>query len=287
VPYEFKSAQEIPAWGLIDMTPPADYKRSWANAQVPTGTWSDDGALTLALLDSLTRKPDLDLEDFMARALDWELNAAYTPDSRQFGTGRQTTESLRLFKTGVAAIHCGVDREDTNGNGALMRAIACVLAPAANEDALIDRALRQGVPTHAHAWSRATCALYVLTAWRMGASGLAPEQALASASQQLRFRFKNDKPLHAALELLLQHHSRKPQGSGFVLDSFWSAWHALERAKSFEDVIRHAIQLGGDTDTTACIAGGLAGLVYGEQGMPARWLEQLQGRDYALSFLDL
>lgn len=36
--------------------------------------------------------------------------------------------------------------------------------------------------------------------------------------------------------------------------------------------------LGKDTDTTACIAGGLAGILYGEQGIPDRWNQELRGR---------
>ena len=47
----------------------------------------------------------------------------------------------------------------------------------------------------------------------------------------------------------------------------------------FEAVVRRAIALGEDTDTTACIAGGIAGLVVGEGGIPARWREALRGRE--------
>jgi ADP-ribosyl-[dinitrogen reductase] hydrolase len=36
--------------------------------------------------------------------------------------------------------------------------------------------------------------------------------------------------------------------------------------------------LGNDTDTTACIAGGLAGMLYGYDGIPARWIEALRGK---------
>ena len=35
------------------------------------------------------------------------------------------------------------------------------------------------------------------------------------------------------------------------------------------------MNLGEDTDTTGCVAGGLAGLIYGKKGIPAEWLEVL------------
>ena len=34
-----------------------------------------------------------------------------------------------------------------------------------------------------------------------------------------------------------------------------------------------------DTDTTACVAGALAGAVYGYRAIPAEWLESLRGKD--------
>ncbi len=37
---------------------------------------------------------------------------------------------------------------------------------------------------------------------------------------------------------------------------------ALE-AEDFEDALRNAVSIGGDTDTVACIAGGLAEALYG------------------------
>lgn len=52
---------------------------------------------------------------------------------------------------------------------------------------------------------------------------------------------------------------------------------AVERG-GFEAVVRAAIGLGHDTDTTACVAGGIAGLRDGVQGIPRRWLAALRGR---------
>lgn len=40
-----------------------------------------------------------------------------------------------------------------------------------------------------------------------------------------------------------------------------------------------AVNLGDDTDTTACVAGGLAGILYGYEGIPAEWIEALRGKD--------
>ena len=41
-----------------------------------------------------------------------------------------------------------------------------------------------------------------------------------------------------------------------------------------------AVNLGDDTDTTAAIAGGLAGLYYGTDGMPQEWLNCIQRKEW-------
>ena len=53
----------------------------------------------------------------------------------------------------------------------------------------------------------------------------------------------------------------------------------IKAAESYEEAVKQAVMLGDDTDTTACVAGGLAGIVYGEDGIPVRWLKALRGRE--------
>jgi ADP-ribosylglycohydrolase len=67
----------------------------------------------------------------------------------------------------------------------------------------------------------------------------------------------------------------------------WSAQKALgwgwqwagEAGLSYRHVIRHAIAFGNDTDTTAAVAGGIAGIRTGLSGLPADWLAVLRGKD--------
>jgi len=63
-----------------------------------------------------------------------------------------------------------------------------------------------------------------------------------------------------------------------VLDSLRSARQALQ-ADSYEGVVKSAIAFGLDTDTTACIAGGIAGLKVGASGLPARWCAAMRGKE--------
>jgi ADP-ribosyl-[dinitrogen reductase] hydrolase len=53
----------------------------------------------------------------------------------------------------------------------------------------------------------------------------------------------------------------QPRGTGYVIDTIWSARRALEE-DSFEHVVRAAILFVHVTDTTAAVACGLAGIKF-------------------------
>lgn len=47
----------------------------------------------------------------------------------------------------------------------------------------------------------------------------------------------------------------------------------------FAEAVLHAVNLGDDTDTTGCVAGGLAGILHGEGAIPADWVGGLVKRE--------
>ncbi|MDD9935045.1 MAG: ADP-ribosylglycohydrolase family protein [Myxococcales bacterium] len=67
-------------------------------------------------------------------------------------------------------------------------------------------------------------------------------------------------------------------GSGYVVDTLHSARLACQ-APDYERVVKSAIALGNDTDTTAAVAGGIAGLRHGLSGTPGRFRTSLRGSD--------
>jgi ADP-ribosylglycohydrolase len=71
------------------------------------------------------------------------------------------------------------------------------------------------------------------------------------------------------------HPARATEFNGAVWPCLGCAVWALRTTTSFEDALRAAVDIGGDTDTVAAVTGGLAGAVYGDTEIPARWTEPL------------
>jgi ADP-ribosylglycohydrolase len=112
-------------------------------------------------------------------------------------------------------------------------------------------------------------------AWRM-VDGDSPVGALDYAQEALEGTVHQSE--RQELSILLDGRLEPSQGSGYVVDSLWSAIRCVLATSDYEGCVRSAIALGNDTDTTACIAGGLAGIFYGEHGIPDRWITALNGK---------
>ncbi len=273
VPYEFHGPESIPPASEIEMIPPPGFER--AHHGVPPGTWSDDGAQALALLDALLRDRSLDVDVLATNLLNWWSRGAFTPDGKVFDVGMQTQRALHALRAGTPSHAAGPDGERDNGNGSLMRCLPVVLVTRSHDEA-IRLARRQSLVTHGHARSQLSCALYCVTALHL-LDGLAAADAVRAAENELLARYAGTTD-EAELKIVLDGRFDAPQGSGYVVDSFWSAVHCLLSTRSHEDCIKRAVALGNDTDTTAAIAGGLAGVLYGEAALPARWVAMLHGK---------
>jgi ADP-ribosylglycohydrolase len=86
----------------------------------------------------------------------------------------------------------------------------------------------------------------------------------------------------AAIDL---HRPPGGNGRGYVVECLHSARLALTES-SYEGVVKAAIAIGHDTDTTAAVAGGIAGVAFGTEGIPERWRQGLRGRELLDPLLD-
>lgn len=281
MPYEFHPAGSIPAPAAIEYSPPRGFDR--AHAGIAPGTWSDDGAQALCLLASLLHCGALDVADFSRRLVSWHEHGYMAVDNIVFDVGVQTAQSIRALVDGTPPLEAGGTHEHSKGNGSLMRVLPLALWHGGDDAALAADAHDQSRPTHGHVTVQACCALYCLWARRILEGAADPWSAAVAALRDVYAAH----PAHAAALAndIRPDAVRTPRGSGYVIDCLFSARHALE-AGPYEAVVRAAIALGEDTDTTACVAGGLAGLRDGVAGIPQRWRTGLRGQDTLAPLLE-
>ncbi len=260
---EFRSRDSQPL--LTDMIGGGPFK-------LRAGEWTDDTSMALALADSLLASDRFDPADLMTRFVRWRDEGAYSCTGRCFDIGMTVSAALQRWKRLGDPI-AGSTEPDTAGNGSLMR-----LAPVAvrywnRREQLREVAAVQSRTTHGAPEAVTACVGYAEVV-ADAIAGLPRSQVMAPRSGDYA----------GAIAGILKGSWRgkprdKVQSSGYVAHSLEAALWSVGRTADFRTAVLTAANLGGDADTTAAIAGQLAGALYGLSGIPAEWLDKLAWRD--------
>lgn len=229
------------------------------------GQWTDDTAMALALADSLLHDSALDPNDLMTRFQDWYEQGTYSCTGSCFDIGNTTRSALMRFKRNGEPL-AGSASPSASGNGALMRLAPVAVRHWSNHAQMLRVADLQTRTTHGSPATLAASATFAsMLADAIAGQGLADILAGDAASQ-----------IDGGWRGL---HRDRIQGSGYVAKSLQAAVWAVSRTTDFRSAILLAANLGDDADTTAAIAGQLAGAVYGLSGIPGDWRDVLAWRD--------
>jgi protein-tyrosine phosphatase len=188
-----------------------------------------------------------------------------------FDIGNTTRSELSRFEATGDAVNPVVD-EEAAANGSLMR-----LAPVAiryHRDVAEASGMAAESSRSTHAATRPVDACRVLGATTAALIGGAP------ADEVLAPEFWRWGTLHPEIEAVARGSWRGKEppairGTGYCVDALETALWAVGGASNFADAVLRAANLGDDADTTAAIAGQLAGARWGAAGIPQRWRQRL------------
>lgn len=271
VPFEFKQRDTFKAEDMI----------GYGTHNQPAGTWSDDSSMTLATVESLTRLKRVNPYDIMKNFGQWFFNGAFTPHGKVFDVGGTTRKAISRFCVGWNPECCGGCSDFDNGNGALMRILPMAFYPGTIWDAVKVASL-----THNHRITNAACAIYICIAVNLW--GCEKKRSVCDGFEMIERIIDIPKELHR-LKLLDSLTRDEIRSSGYVVDTLEAALWCFLKADSYRECVLMAVNLGGDTDTIAAIAGGLAGIYYGiggDQGIPEEWIDQIVKKDMIKDLCD-
>lgn len=288
VPVEFSSREQMQEHPVVDMT-------GYGTYPVPAGSWSDDSSMALASLSAL-RSDGINLKKVMDNFVDWEENGKFTPAGEVFDEGATCSLAIYNYKQSGNVAVCGPAGENSNGNGSLMRILpVCIyLKYLQDECGLKDGTCLEIVHnmsalTHAHLRSKMSCGIYFYCVREL-AKRKKPLGELLQNAVDLFFAFyeqnnNSKKELEhfsriRNMEKLRKIPAEQINSGGYVIESIEAALWCLLNTSDFKDCVLKAVNLGHDTDTTAAIAGGLAGIYYGYKSIPERWLKIIIRREW-------
>lgn len=291
VPAEFKSRADMKDTPVTDMV-------GYGTHHQPVGTWSDDSSMVLATVEWLGEMKcgHPDFAFLMDKFSNWLMYGDYTPYGDTFDCGISTSRAILNYGKGMEPLQCGGKAEWENGNGSLMRilpaALWCSEGLATDEMNGKEFIYDLSALTHGHMRSKMGCLIYSkLIADLLYASGKDKTETVAASMSICKKYFDSmnddetasEKEKYARLWDVSAFRSLAEddiKSSGYVVDTLEATVWCFLNTDNYKDCVLKAVNLGDDTDTVGAVAGGLAGVYYGIEGIPEEWLDVLPKKEW-------
>lgn len=292
VPVEFMDRNSLKQNRVVDM-------KEYGTHHQPKGTWSDDSSMVLATIDGLlnSKLPNIDYSRIMYNFLEWKTRGEFTPNNNVFDIGLTTSSAIYKYQQNIKNgtpqdVVCGSGDIKSNGNGSLMRILPIslyfyFLGMDYSDSKMFDTIRIISSMTHAHIYSILGCYIYTIYVIE-----LLKEHNKYKAYYNLQkiiqnactnnSNFKDIKEIYGRLiyDDISKLKEEDIKSSGYVVDSLEAAIWSVLTTKKFDEAVLKAVNLGNDTDTIGAITGGLAGIIYGYNAIPNKWINDLQRKDY-------
>jgi ADP-ribosyl-[dinitrogen reductase] hydrolase len=259
VPWEGRTPEEV-RWEALEALP--------ARGAWPRGATSDDTEQLLLVADHLVEtNGQINERDFLARL------AMALPKMR--GAGPTTRAAVRRF-VATGELHA----TDGSSIGAAMRALpfgwATPVVAAMHRRELTTRISRttHGAPEAIIS----ACVVAEMAAWAIEQHPI--DAVIAAGLREAEDLARQDTLDPATLQALRQapHRDWVPNTAGPRLDALATVanvLHVLREAEGLATAMKHAVALGGDTDTTAAIVGGILGCQLEDAESQIPWLSNV------------
>lgn len=260
VPYEFDSRERrdiCPARGMIGN----------GTHNQPLGTWSDDSSLILCQMMSIRNQKRINYKDQAKYFQDWLYRGHFTPYGSVFDVGGTTAAAIDRLSKLKDPTKAGGKSEHSQGNGSLMRILPAAIYLSHEKQETRSEIIRKcSSMTHAHEVCLLCCEMYAEIISSMFTGPRWVSYGHKVAIQRMKGKIKGGKYETVFKNLLNPDLPSLPEskirGSGWVVECLEAALWCSIRSTSYQDGILKAVNLGEDTDTTACVTGGLLGAQY-------------------------
>lgn len=252
------------------------------------GTWSDDTSLTLCLMISLIN--GIDYYDIAENFKNWRYIAKYTARNEVFDCGATVSQGIANYIRGKNPIECGPNDYYSNGNGSLMRILPLAYYLFEYGDEKYKIIENVSALTHGHIISKMSCAIYINLVINL-LKNINKVQAVNKAISETLEYYKNEDLAcfnRIRSESFSSVNRDEISSSGYVVHTLEASIWCLLNYNSYDETVLAAVNLGLDTDTTAAVVGGLAGIYYGFKNINQKWIRSLakkaEIKEYCVAF---
>lgn len=249
--------------------------------------WTDDTQMMLAIADALLIDHNAELETIMEAIsksfIDWLDDPGYAP-------GNTCITGARNLKNGVHWKNSGV--KDSKGCGSVMRSGIIGIFYRDDIPKLKQVSSASGIATHGHPTADAACIAGSL-AIKLALDGVHPRDMLdpiLRETDDISEEFTSI--MKRAYELVDTKFSDSDAlpilGEGWIAEEAFAMAYfcVLRHPDDYKSAVRAAANISGDSDSVACIAGGISGALLGITAIPDEWINRLVNQERLQSYIE-
>lgn len=315
VPFKYSSRAALKTCPVTDMVEPIEYR-------LPLGTWSEATSLSLAIMESLVNhNMQLNCDNIMNHFCEWYNEGRFTAVGYAFDINRTNYLAIRNYladnPTDDVARSAEFDGSDGKryvaqswryslfgnmamDNGALKRMlpIAIYIYARRNKYDNVDWDLEDDVTdviklTHAYKTNIVGCKLHYFIVIELMKGTLNLDEAVMQAFHNSDlygypefYRLMEDTWQAGSMQPFSDLPEDEIYSTDSIVDTLEAAIWSLLNTNDYVSAVLKAVNLGGATDSIGAIVGGLAGLVYGLDSIPKKWINSLQRKVYLEEKID-
>lgn len=282
-PVEFLSLNQIRA----------KYGRAGIQHPPAPALYTDDTQMSVAVTQALIESGHAELDTLMAGVRHHFIAWKHHPDTPDRAPGVTCMRGVNALELGAPWREAGV--KGSKGCGACMRVAPIGYYYQHHPTLLKTVARAQGWLTHRHPASDAACvgAAYAV---KLALDATPPATWL---DEMQNFTFGMDEEFAASLQRVAEalpwadteaalNHIGPTRGGGWTAEEAvaMALYCALRHPDDYVAAVRLAANITGDSDSVACIAGGIVAARLGPSALPADWLSRLENYPLLTSLAD-
>jgi ADP-ribosyl-[dinitrogen reductase] hydrolase len=231
-----------------------DYQ-SGGTWNLPIGYWTDDTSMAICLAKSILETITLDHTNLLGYFSRWMQDGENSSTGQCFDVGNTTAYAIRHFITEQKYTPAR-NLPQLSGNGSIMRLAPVAIRWHHDRATLESFCKEQSITTH----GSDECVECSIELGNLIADAI------------------NNIDIMTELKAFAWRQHNLPN-SGRALDTMIAAKWAVGSTTNFDDAVLAAVNLGGDADTIAAVAGQIAGAIYGLHAIRSDWVTRLHQSD--------
>ena len=262
---------------------PVDDMFGYGYYGVPSGTWSENTSLLLAIIDSIVENNDINYDDIIFKMYNFFEYNNFKNSIDIFKLSDANRNAIINYRSGLSFLECG---NSVSTDSSCLSRIVPIIYYLNSKDYTFEEevGIINDVCSISHMNERCKLGCMIFSDYtKQILNGVDKFEALNFIRNREYNRYYSDYCINLYNIILNDDFSNlemyKIKSDDDIVNTLESSFWSFLNGKDYEDCLVKAINLENNTNTIGAITGLWCGISFGNQCIPKKWYNKLKGKD--------